>query len=43
MDKAAVLYDQSQRVVRENPFYFIGGAAVLGYVLGMMLSRRQSE
>ena len=40
MDRAAVFYEQTERVVRQNPFYFIGGAALLGYLLGSMISRK---
>ena len=40
IDKAGVFYEQSEKYIRQNPFYFIGGAAVLGYVAGMLLSRR---
>ena len=40
MDRAAVFYEQTEKVVRQNPFYFIGGAAVLGYLVGSMISRK---
>lgn len=40
MDKAAVLYEQSEKYVRQNPFYFIGGAALLGYIVGALVSRK---
>lgn len=41
MDKASVFYEQSEKYIRQNPFYFIGGAVVVGYLAGMMLSRKQ--
>ncbi len=40
MDKAAVYYEQSEKYVRKNPFYFIGGAVVLGYLAGTLLTRK---
>lgn len=40
MDKAAAYYEQSERYIRKNPFYFIGGAAVLGCLAGLLLSRK---
>jgi ElaB/YqjD/DUF883 family membrane-anchored ribosome-binding protein len=40
MDRAADMYNQSQKYVRKNPFYFIGGAAILGCVAGLLLSRK---
>jgi ElaB/YqjD/DUF883 family membrane-anchored ribosome-binding protein len=40
LDKAAVFYEQSEKYVRRNPFYFIGGAAILGCLAGMLVSRR---
>lgn len=40
LDRASVFYERSEQVVRRNPFYFIGGAALLGYVAGMLMSRK---
>lgn len=40
MDKAAAFYEQSEKYIRQNPFYFIGGAVLLGLGVGMLLSRR---
>lgn len=42
-DKASVYFDQSKSYVRSNPFYFIGGAALLGYVLGSMISKNRAQ
>lgn len=41
VDKASVFYEQSEKYIRQNPFYFIGGAVVLGCLAGMMFSRKQ--
>ncbi len=40
MDKAAVYFERSEKIVRENPFYFIGGAVLVGYLAGYMISRK---
>ena len=42
-DKASVYFDQSKSYVRSNPFYFIGGAALLGYFLGSMMGKSRSQ
>lgn len=40
MDRAAAYYEKSEKYVRQNPFYFIGGAVVVGYLAGMLLTRK---
>ena len=42
-DKASVYFDQSKTYIRSNPFYFIGGAALLGYLIGSMVGKSRSQ
>jgi len=41
MDKASQYYEASTKYVRENPFYFMGGAALAGGVIGYLLARKK--
>jgi ElaB/YqjD/DUF883 family membrane-anchored ribosome-binding protein len=35
--------EDSNQYIRKNPFYFIGGAALMGYALGAFLARSKTK